>query len=180
MLTFATSFSLYFYKELILKNDMSMRFIICLFSFMCVSHVVYCQTENVINSILEESLVNYFNIQDSIRMKNNIAKQTDRFVCMEGFPLGYDFNKNNNLIFHDGSYYAIKKLKKHNESGISSASVFLNFQDDYFVVSIVSRYISYKNRKECKIQSSDSIHFKYKYDSKTNSWKRVSQEIVAL
>ena len=42
---------------------------------MCVSHAVYCQTENVINSILEESLVNYFNIQDSIRMKNNITKQ---------------------------------------------------------------------------------------------------------
>ena len=117
---------------LIFKNDMSMRFIICLFSFMCVSHVVYCQTGNVFNSILEESLVSYFNIQDSIRVKNNIAKQTDRFVCMEGFPLGYDFNKNNHLIFHDGSYYAIKKLKKHNESGISSASVFFNFRDEYF------------------------------------------------
>ena len=180
MLTFATYFSLYFCKDLILKNDTSMRFLICLFSFMCVSHAVYCQTENVINSILEESLVNYFNIQDSIRMKNNIAKQTDRFVCMEGFPLGYNFNQNKNLIFHDGSYSAIKKLKKHNESGISSASVFLNFQDEYFVVSIVSRYISYKNRKECNIQSSDSIHFKYKYGSKTNSWKRVSQEIATL
>lgn len=157
-----------------------MRFIICLFSFMCVSHAVYSQAGNVINSIIEESLVNYFNIQDSIRMKNNITKQTDRFVCMEGFPLGYNFNQNKDLIFHDGSYYAIKKLKKHNESGISSASVFLNFQDEYFVVSIVNRYICYKNRKECKILVSDSIHFKYKYDSKTNSWKRMSQEIVGL
>ena len=165
---------------LIFKNDMSMRFIICLFSFMCVSHVVYCQTGNVFNSILEESLVSYFNIQDSIRVKNNIAKQTDRFVCMEGFPLGYDFNKNNHLIFHDGSYYAIKKLKKQNESGISSASVFFNFRDEYFVVSIVNRYISYRKRRKCEIQYSDSIHFKYKYDSKTNSWKRVSQEIVGL
>lgn len=157
-----------------------MRFIICLFSFMCVSHAVYSQAGNVINSIIEESLVNYFNIQDSIRMKNNITKQTDRFVCMEGFPLGYNFNQNKDFIFHDGSYYAIKKLKKHNESGISSASVFLNFQDEYFVVSIVNRYICYKNRKECKILVSDSIHFKYKYDSKTNSWKRMSQEIVGL
>ena len=147
---------------------------------MCVSHAVYSQAGNVINSIIEESLVNYFNIQDSIRMKNNITKQTDRFVCMEGFPLGYNFNQNKDLIFHDGSYYAIKKLKKHNESGISSASVFLNFQDEYFVVSIVNRYICYKNRKECKILVSDSIHFKYKYDSKTNSWKRMSQEIVGL
>ena len=78
-----------------------MRLIICLFSFMCVSHVVYCQTENVINSILEEALVHYFNIQDSIRMKNNIVKQTDRFVCMEGFPLGYDFVINVHIVqFH--------------------------------------------------------------------------------
>ena len=165
---------------LIFTNDMSMRFIICLFSFMCVSHVVYCQTGNVFNSILEESLDTYFNIQDSIRMKNNIAKQTDRFVCMEGFPLGYDFNKNNHLIFHDGSYSAIKKLKKHNESGISSASVFFNFQDEYFVVSIANRYISYRKKGKCEIQYSDSIHFKYKYNSKTNSWKRVTQEIVGL
>ena len=157
-----------------------MRLIICLFSFMCVSHVVYCQTENVINSILEEALVHYFNIQDSIRMKNNIVKQTDRFVCMEGFPLGYDFEKNDLLKFHDGSYYAIKKLKKHNESGISSAYVFFDFQDEYFVVCIVNRYISYRKKKNCKIQSSDSIHFKYKYDSTTNSWKLVSQELVAL
>ena len=109
---------------LIFKNEKSMRLIICLFSFMCVSHVVYCQTENVINSILEEALVHYFNIQDSIRMKNNIVKQTDRFVCMEGFPLGYDFEKNDFLKFHDGSYYAIKKLKKHNEKWYQFCSCF--------------------------------------------------------
>lgn len=147
---------------------------------MCISQAAYCQTENVINSIIEESLLNYFNMQDSIRMKINVVNQTGRFVSMEGFPLGYDFTKNDLWTFHDGSYDAIKKLRKHNENGISSASVFLDFQDEYFIVSIVNRYISYRNRRECEIKSSDSIHFKYKYDSKTNTWKCVSHELVAL
>ena len=60
MLTFATYFSLYFCKDLILKNDTSMRFLICSFSFMCVSHAVYCQTVNVINSILLFLFINSF------------------------------------------------------------------------------------------------------------------------
>lgn len=157
-----------------------MRSLFLIISFFFSSLAIFGQSENAINSIIEESLINYFNIRDSIQAHIGMTKNTERYVCMEGLPLGYDYNKNNLIKFHDGSYYAIKKLKKQNERGINSASVFLNFQNECFVVSIANRFISYKNRHECLIATSYSVQFKYKYDSKTNSWKCISHTVTAL
>ena len=157
-----------------------MRVLFCMIPFFFVCCTIFGQSENTINSILEESLVKYFNIQDSISMKNNAERRVDRYVCMQGFPLSYDFNKNNDMKFHDGTYFSVKKLRKNKTRGISSAYVFLDFQNEYFVVSIVDRYISYPQKNICEIQYTGSIHFTYKYDPDTKGWKCVKQEVVAL
>lgn len=158
---------------------MKLKSIIFILAFWGISYATYAQSKNIINSIIEESLTSYFNIVDSMRAQMNIPKLTERYVCSEGLPLGYDFANDKHIIYHDKSYNTIKKLKK-NDKGIGSASVFLNFQDEYFVVSIVSRHISYKKKNVCEIQSSDSFHFKYKYDITSNTWKCVNQEMIAL
>lgn len=152
-------------------------FIIC---FFYVANTIYGQSENEINLIIDESLMNYFNIQDSIRTKIGLTKDAERYVCSVGLPLGYDFNKKYSYKFHNGSYNAVKKLRNKHDDGIRSAYVFFNFQNEFFIVSIVDRYISYRKKKECKIHSSDTINFRYKYDSVTNRWKCVSRELFAL
>lgn len=158
---------------------MKLKSIIFILTFWGISYATYGQSENIVNSIIEESLINYFNIVDSMRTQMNIPRLTERYVCSEGLPSGYDFANNNHIMYHDRSYNTIKKLKK-NAKGIGSASVFYDFQDEYFVVSIVSRYISYKRRNICEIHSGDSFHFRYKYDPETDSWKYVNHIIVGL
>lgn len=156
-----------------------MKYIICFMSLFCISCAVYGQSENGINSMIEESLVNYFNHMDSLRVKHDMPLKTERYVCSVGLPLGYD-DSNDQFTYHDESYATIKKYRKKGQKGIGSAYVFLDFQNEYFVVSVSSRNISYRNRKNCKIIVSDSMQFKYKFNPQTNTWECVSHEAIAL
>ena len=56
-----------------------MRSLFLIISFFFSSLAIFGQSENAINSIIEESLINYFNIRDSIQAHIGMTKNTERY-----------------------------------------------------------------------------------------------------
>lgn len=159
-----------------------MKLYILFFTFLCCCMKVSAQHNDVLCDLIVQSLDSYFSHFESSEneyIRDSYRNRT-KYVCTDGLPIGFYFNKRCEYVYHSSDYKTIKKLAKLDKAQSITTLIVSIFLDKDVIticvgeVSMLAKSKKVKGvRERVKGWSHGSMEYSYKYDPMLEKWSQI-------